>query len=338
MRPDPDRSPRRSRRTTAARAALAVLAGFLVSNPAPAQESERYEGPIIDMHLHAYTEASYWGAGPDGPVRHGGDSRPAPPSAEEHRRETLEAMDRHGVVLGVVSGEGLSAAEAWSEAAPDRFLTGVVVYDPVDDLDVETFAGWLREGRLDVFAEIGAQYGGHSPSDPAFTPYWSLAEEHGVPVGIHTGESFPGTPYSGSYPDFRVRLGDPLLLEEMLVAHPDLEVFVMHAGGWFWERTLQLMQMYPQVHAGIGVLGHAPDHVRTETLARFLRRAKDFGYLDRVMFGSDQMVWPGAIGVSIEAVQSLDFLSREEKRAIFYGNAARFLGLDEEEIARHHGG
>lgn len=299
---------------------LLILLGLLLTDPSLAQSPERYEGPIIDVHLHAYTPESYWG----------------PASAEAHRSATLEAMDKHGVVLGVVSGDALAAAETLATRAPSRFLKGIVVYDPTTDLDIEEFADWVREGRLDVFAEVAAQYAGYSPSDPAFDPFWSIAEEHGIPVGIHTGESFPGTPY-GQYPRFRVKLGDPLLLEDMLVAHPDLKVFVCHAGGWFYERTLQLMQMYPQVYVDLGVLGHAKEHVSTETLKRFLERAKAFGYLDRVMFGSDQMVWPEKIGVSIQAVQSLDFLTAEEKKAIFYDNAARFLGLSEQQIVQHHG-
>jgi len=49
----------------------------------------------------------------------------------------------------------------------------------------------------------------------------------------------------------------------------------------------------------------------------------------RIMFGSDQMVWPEAIEAAIEAVESADFLSREQKRAIFYDNAWRFFRLDE---------
>jgi predicted TIM-barrel fold metal-dependent hydrolase len=306
--------------------------GLALPAPAAAQSAERYEGPIIDVHMHAYTDDDYWGA-----VPHPATGEPAPATDEEHLERTLEVMDEHGVVLGAVSGDALAAAEAWADRAPDRFLKGIAVHDPVEDLDADEFAGWVEAGRLEVFAEIGAQYGGYSPSDPAFDPYWSVAEDHGIPVGIHTGESFPGTPYDDCCPDFRLRLGDPLLLEEMLVAHPDLKVFVMHAGGWFWERALQLMQMYPQVHAEVGVLGHVPEHRATETLERFLRGAKARGYLDRVMFGSDQMVWPEAIALSVEAVQSLDFLTVEEKGAIFYDNAARFLGLSEEERAAHHG-
>jgi hypothetical protein len=35
-------------------------------------------------------------------------------------------------------------------------------------------------------------------------------------------------------------------------------------------------------------------------------------------------------------VNRLPFLTVEEKEGLFYGNAARFLGLTAEEIARHH--
>lgn len=49
------------------------------------------------------------------------------------------------------------------------------------------------------------------------------------------------------------------------------------------------------------------------------------------------MVWPEAIGASVEAVQAIDFLTAEERAAILYDSAARFLGPGEEEIARHHG-
>jgi predicted TIM-barrel fold metal-dependent hydrolase len=47
------------------------------------------------------------------------------------------------------------------------------------------------------------------------------------------------------------------------------------------------------------------------------------------MFGSDQMTWPYAIGKSIEFLNSLDFLTEQDKEDIFYNNAAKFLGLAE---------
>jgi uncharacterized protein len=45
------------------------------------------------------------------------------------------------------------------------------------------------------------------------------------------------------------------------------------------------------------------------------------------MFGTDQMRWPDAIGVAIEVIESVKFLTEEQRRDIFYNNAARFLRL-----------
>jgi hypothetical protein len=47
------------------------------------------------------------------------------------------------------------------------------------------------------------------------------------------------------------------------------------------------------------------------------------------MFGSDQMLWPEMIGKAIEAIEAADFLTAEQKRDIFYNNAARFLRLSD---------
>jgi hypothetical protein len=46
------------------------------------------------------------------------------------------------------------------------------------------------------------------------------------------------------------------------------------------------------------------------------------------MFGSDQMVWPDAIGRAVEGIESAAFLNEQQKRDIFYNNAVRFLRLE----------
>jgi uncharacterized protein len=70
---------------------------------------------------------------------------------------------------------------------------------------------------------------------------------------------------------------------------------------------------------------------------RYLERLFQAGFGKRVMFGSDQMVWPQAIERAIEGVESAPSLSPDQKRDIFYGNAARFLRLSDAEVARRHG-
>jgi predicted TIM-barrel fold metal-dependent hydrolase len=95
-----------------------------------------------------------------------------------------------------------------------------------------------------------------------------------------------------------------------------------------------LMTMYPHVYVDIGALSWTP--IAGDMLEPFLQDAKRRRLLDRVMFGSDQMRWPEAIALAIDRVNRLDFLTVEEKAHIFYDNAAKFLGLPAEEIARHH--
>jgi uncharacterized protein len=69
---------------------------------------------------------------------------------------------------------------------------------------------------------------------------------------------------------------------------------------------------------------------------RFLQRIVETGFGNRVMFGSDQMNWPGVIERGLEAIESAPFLSAAQKRDILYNNSARFLRLTEAQIAAHH--
>jgi len=48
------------------------------------------------------------------------------------------------------------------------------------------------------------------------------------------------------------------------------------------------------------------------------------------------MAWPATIGKAIKSVENAPFLTKAQKRDIFYNNAARFLRLSKDEIARDH--
>jgi len=306
---------------------------FMVSQLIPvsgyAQSGDRYQGPIIDMHLHAYTNADYPGSIP-GPA----DGKLSPATAEEHMHRTIEAMRQYKVVMAAVSGEFLLSAENWYNYDPDRVLKAIVLGDPADFMSAEQFSELAQENQIHILGELIGQYVGYSPSDPVYAPYFKIAEEHGIPVGIHTGASFPGVHHMG-YPKFRLSLGDPLLLEDLLVEYPRLKVYMMHAGGQYYNHAIDMMTMYPNLYTDISLLNWMPGWTQ-EVLELFLKEAQKRGLLDRVLFGSDQMFWPQAIGMAIGHVNSFDFLTLEEKKGIFYSNAARFLGLSDEEIARHH--
>ena len=134
-------------------------------------------------------------------------------------------------------------------AAP--YFEGTVPF-PLPDIDV--LGGLYASKRLSVMGEIGAQYGGLSPADEKLEPYFALAEKLDIPVGVHTGLGPPGSPYDPATPNFRITLGDPRLLENVVIRHPKLRLYVMHAGWPYLAETKALMQQYPQIYADVGVI------------------------------------------------------------------------------------
>ena len=128
-------------------------------------------------------------------------------------------------------------------------------------------------------------------------------------------------------------LSDALLLDKVLLRHSRLRLYVMHAGWPLADAMIGLLYAHPQVNVDIGVIAWIlPRAEFHQYLARLVRA----GFADRIMFGSDQMAWPDLIGDTIEAVESAEFLSPEQKRGIYYDNAARFLRLSPEQIRADH--
>ena len=137
----------------------------------------------------------------------------------------------------------------------------------------------------------------------------------------------------GGPPPYRVRLGSPLLLEEVLVRHPRLRIYVMHYGSPFVDEMIAMLYSHPQLYVDIAQndWGFPREHFYAQ-----LRRLIDAGFERRILFGSDQMIWPATIEIAIRTINDAPFLSESQKRAILYDNAARFLRLTDEQIAAHH--
>jgi len=297
---------------------------LLLSASAFAQKNRSGRAPIIDMHLHAYGTESFAQPNPN-PVT---GTAPALKSEAEHMQATLAAMRRYNVVKGFVSNDNcsLDVLRRWRAAAPNMVVATPYFEgsagSPLPDINMlnsEYASGWLG-----AMGEVGAQYGGLSPDDPKLEPYFALAEKLDIPVGVHTGLGSPGTPYR-CCPNFRVTLGSPKLLEGVLIRHPKLRLYIMHGGWPYLEDTKAIMSTYPQVHADLAVINWIIPRAEFHEYLRGLMRA---GLGKQLMFGSDQMRWPEAIGMAIEGIESARFLTTRQKRDIFYNNAARFLRLE----------
>ena len=298
-----------------------VLVLFVIIPSLVFAESDSSRQPIIDVHVHVYATDPRW----DLKIPNPANGREMTADNEEaHMLATFAEMERHNIVKAVVSND-YDVVLRWKAAAPDRVICSHGFNDP-EPPNLDFLRTEHEKGRLMSLGELGLQYEGVSPSDPRMEPWFALAEELDIPVGIHMGLTKPGGIYD-AYPKYRASLSDPLLLEEVLIRYPKLRVYVMHAGWPMLDRMMPLMWAHPQVYVDTSVINWA---VPREEFHTYLRRLVDAGFGRRIMFGSDQMVWPEAIGLAIESIEAAEFLSEQQKRDIFYNNAAVFFQLEDE--------
>ncbi len=333
-----------------------IIVGLLAASLAAAEDRPL---PIIDMHLHAFpvsperpnpsacvpmTQMPVWdqrGPYPPQLMAHmappecPGDVAAAPNDGDELMRASLAVLERRNI-YAVTSGPVPVVAQ-WREQAPARIIPAVMF--GLDGFGAppatpEQIREWHADGLIQVMGEVLTQYEGIAPDDERLAPYWALAEELDLPVALHVGSGPPGAIYLDS-PNNRIDLSSALTLDGVLRRHPRLRLYLMHAGFPMLDDLLTLMHGHPQVYVDVGAIAFG---VPRAHFHRYLQGLVEAGFGNRVMFGSDQMYWPGLIELSLRAIEDAPFLSEAQKRDILYNNAARFLRLDEEEIARHHGG
>ena len=174
----------------------------------------------------------------------------------------------------------------------------------------------IKDGKIDYLGEILNQYYGISSSDSLLFPYYGLAQKYNLPVGIHTGGAGPNHGSS----NFKMEMGNPLLLKTMLSRFPNLKVWIMHSGDQYYKETIEVMQENELVYSDISVISN-PDIVPPDTFSIIMKAFIDAGLEDRLMFGTDN----GNIEKVIMAVKALDFLSVEQKEKLYYQNAERFF-------------
>ena len=180
---------------------------------------------------------------------------------------------------------------------------------------------WVRQQildkKVDFLGELLNEYDGISPSDSVMFPYYALAQEFNLPVGVHTGGIGPGNLSPHNDP----AMGNPILMKSILIKYPGLKIWIMHAGLPYLKETLDILADYPQVYADISVIAN-PDIVDSVEFHSYMNSLIKAGFEDRLMFGSDN----GDYEKMIKAVSDLSFLTSEQKEKIFYKNAVRFFG------------
>lgn len=282
--------------------------------------------PIIDLHRHAP-----WPGDPDS-------------TALATIQETLRAHNVVSTVLFITGREDVAHYRGdqntrilLSPMFPCPQLTAQRKWCSVDTEGPMPDADWINEqltaGNLSGIGELAFNYAGIAPNDPAMAEYWALAARHDVPAFVHIGRG-PGPGqgprrHEGCCSQYEADYGNPSLLRPVLDRHPRLRVVLQHAGFDYLDETLVLLRDFPDVFIDMSVLnsiGPQPLHDAS------LRAIVSAGFADRIVLGSDDIDYAPII----KRIDGAAFLTPGQRRGIYYDNAARFLRLDRQTIARDY--
>lgn len=234
----------------------------------------------------------------------------------------LELLDRSGVERAVLvnyvapevigyTEEANTFVSEYARADPTR-LIAVGGISPDQSRPADTIAH-LAE-KLGIRAlKLHPPHQLFRPNDYAEGRHLGLAEiytacaRHRLPVIFHTGTSI--------FPRARSRYGDPLLIEDVALDHPNLTIVLAHGGRPFWtQEAVYLARRFPNVWLEISGV---PPSKLLEYFPSLPRIA------DKVLFGSD---WPGpgvkGIAENLEQFRAIG-LPEESQRRILEENPRR---------------
>jgi uncharacterized protein len=209
-------------------------------------------------------------------------------------------------VTGIQPIEDTAAIAAHN---PDRFR---LVANVNPHLHYPVDAEVRRQLDLGAVAlKVHPVHGNFAPNDRELYPAYAECQARGIPVITHTGpSSFPGA--SG-------RLGDPVLMDDVLRDFPELTVVLAHGGrGWSYEAAGFMALARPNVW--LDIAGLPP-----RKLPHYFERFDLERIAAKWIFGTD---WPGipGIGANIKALGDLG-LSAPVLDAVLGGNAQRVYQL-----------
>jgi predicted TIM-barrel fold metal-dependent hydrolase len=122
--------------------------------------------------------------------------------------------------------------------------------------------------------KLGPIYQNFDPSDPKHLPLFREAERLGIPVNWHQGASFVR--------QGPLKYSNPILLEDIAVACPDLRMIVSHMGHPWETECVVLIRKHANLYADTSAL-----HYRPLRHYQAFMTALEYGVEHKLIFGSD---------------------------------------------------
>lgn len=279
---------------------------------------------LVDCHTHVF---AYPGQLSDEFVREANArSRGFPLDLNvtpERHLAAMAAVDK-AIVFGLrAAHSGLTVPNSYVaeyQAGHPEKVIGFGAVDPATDDVGGTLEEIVLLGLRGV--KIGPIYQNLSPSDPRLCQVYEFCQARRLPIMIHQGTTFVRTG--------PLRYALPVLLDEIAISFPELRMVVAHLGHPWINETLVLIRKHPHLYSDISALHYRPWQFYNGLIA-----AKEYGVLDKLLFGSDypfttpeaQIEGLRGLGRLVEGT-NLPRLSDEEIERLIGSPTLACLGLE----------
>lgn len=269
---------------------------------------------IIDCHVHLNRYQDY-----------------EPGTLTERYAHLKQQMRLHGIdyalVLSSYKVDGdRPGVDELLETVGDDPAIGVVAgisYLHYKAADLAHLRGLLREGRIKGFK----LYPGYEPfyvHDARLRVVYELAAEYGIPVMIHTGDTFD--------PKGKVKFAHPLEVDEVAVDYRDVTFVICHMGNPWITDAMEVIYKNANVVGDISgfTLRQFEERFERYMLQQVHEVVAFAGDPHSLLFGTD---WPICdFGAYLRFVRKLE-LTEAEQELVMWKNTARIFRLDVEKLA-----
>jgi predicted TIM-barrel fold metal-dependent hydrolase len=198
---------------------------------------------------------------------------------------------------------------------PDFFI-GFGSVDPLKDDCVEEARRCVEDLDLSGF-KFQQLAQGFAPNAPEHEELFATIEDLGVPVVFHGGNTALGAGSPGGR-GLKVKHGDPLLVDDVAAARPDLDILIAHPAFPWEKEQLAVCQQKGNVYMDLS--GWLPRYIDEQVL-----QYAGSILQDKVMFGTDYpMLEPDEWLADFE--ENTDY-PPEIQRKLLWENAEAFLRL-----------
>ena len=273
-----------------------------------------FDHPVLDMHVHPPFLSAYTAEG----LSYAMQVNPGALETTMRLNEPQPFLDHfrtngvdHIVLLAeeapLVSGM-VKSEDVVRFAAGTEGLHAFVSINPWIDLDPVARLEQLRSMGPVAGAKFLPSYQHFWPHEERLFPLYARLEELRLPVTFHTGLSrFRGT---------RLKFAQPLLLDDIASAFPELPILLAHAGRGVWYDEAALLAT---LHANVYLeLSGLPPR----NLPQYFPRWPEL--VDKMVFGTD---FPGVPSIKGNIETLVEVIGVEAARKVLWENGARLLRI-----------